>query len=183
MSTVCLTIIVYYFQVLDKRIKFFQTWTTYLKINTEYTLGWSYIICIVGLVFTILSAVCLGIAGWVIRKFTFEQKQDKLINDQLTNHMERVAACDQYNPGTLRRFGSIPSLRGGLVSPSDLHMNPGMTSMYNPKIFPENYQSLPHFSDDTSYTHMGMIEVNTKYDQQQPQHYATASPKMKDSQL
>ena len=164
-------------------MKFFQTWPTYLKINTEYTLGWSYIICIVGLVFTILSAVCLGIAGWVIRKFTFEQKQDKLINDQLTNHMERVAACDQYNPGTLRRFGSIPSLRGGLVSPSDLHMNPGMTSMYNPKIFPENYQSLPHFSDDTSYTHMGMIEVNTKYDQQQPQHYATASPKMKDSQL
>ena len=61
-------------------------------------------------------------------------------------------------------------------------MNP-MTSMYNPKIFPENYQSLPHFSDDTSYTHMGMIEVNTKYDQQPPQHYATASPKMKDSQL
>ena len=67
------------------------------------------------------------------------------------------------------------------MAPSDFHnMNP-MTSMYNPKIFPDNYQSLPHFSDDTSYTHMGMIEVNNaKFDQQ---HYATSPKTMKDSQL
>ena len=75
-------------------MKFFQTWPTYLKINTEYTLGWSYIICIVGLVFTILSAVCLGIAGWVIRKFTFEQKQEKLINEQLSRTKVRSEEMD-----------------------------------------------------------------------------------------
>lgn len=126
-----------HYKVFDERMKFFQTWPRYLQETTQYTLGWSYIVSWLGIAFTLIASFLFTGAATALKMFKTDKSQD--IQDELMNHAHEIV--DHYS-GTLRRFGSVASLRPQM----QMH-----TVMYNPNLFPKDYQSLPHMPDDASY--------------------------------
>lgn len=132
-------------------MKFFQTWPEYLQENTTYTFGWSYIVCWMGITLSLFAALLFGVAATTLKLFKISEKAID-IEDELITHATEVV--DHTYNHTLRRFGSVASLRGQ-IPPSIIQTVPMPMNMYNPSLIPnysKDYQSLPHISDEaTSY--------------------------------
>ena len=56
-----------YFQVLDASLNFYPIWPEYIKDRTAFTVGWSYIVCWVGLGLTLVASILFALAAICIR--------------------------------------------------------------------------------------------------------------------
>ena len=110
-------------------MKFFQTWPEYLQENTTYTFGWSYIVCWMGITLSLFAALLFGVAATTLKLFKISEKAID-IEDELITHATEVV--DQTYNHTLRRFGSVASLRGQMP-PSIIQHVPMPMNMYNPR--------------------------------------------------
>jgi hypothetical protein len=55
------------FQVLDASLSFYQTWPEHLRENTHFSIGWSYIMCWVGVSLTLVSSILFSISAMCMR--------------------------------------------------------------------------------------------------------------------
>ncbi len=55
------------FQVLDEKLRFYQTWPEMLQENTLHTRGWSYIIAWMGIALTVMASIFYGVAASALK--------------------------------------------------------------------------------------------------------------------
>ncbi|XP_040564506.1 uncharacterized protein [Lepeophtheirus salmonis] len=94
-------------KVKDEKLEFFLTWPDYLQKATHYSVGWSYLVAWIGVVFTLASSLFFLSSSLCIRK---ELKEIRRRNENLSNknriNLESYATLQAE--GGLRGFYLAP---------------------------------------------------------------------------
>ena len=56
-------LLIFLLQVLDASLNFYPIWPEYIKNRTQFTVGWSYIVCWVGLGLTLVASILFALAA------------------------------------------------------------------------------------------------------------------------
>ena len=117
-------------------MKFYQTWPEALRANTQYSWGWSYILCWTGLSFTFLASILFSSSAIALK--SVEDEDESNYGDAIINQGYETA--DHYE-ATMRRHGSVATLTS----------MPLQTVLHHASLAPPGYLSYPMEGGGDSY--------------------------------
>ena len=65
--------------MLDASLNFYPIWPEYIKDRTQFTVGWSYIVCWVGLGLTLVASILFALAAICIRGDLREMEHEEMM--------------------------------------------------------------------------------------------------------
>lgn len=108
-------------KVLDASLNFYPIWPEYIKDRTQFTVGWSYIVCWVGLGLTLVASILFALAAICIRGDLREME-----------HEEMMVKMKQAYPSLAGTINAHPSY---MIAPDQLSLNG-----YYPAGYPVQYE-------------------------------------------